>query len=837
MANSAATLSGKTVEVRGALGDTALANKAFTAPFTMRGGVGGSVRRFNMTGTVSNVTWKDLTFQMTGWPKTHDTTFYLNGGTYSGFVFDGCTFRHGYGAGLANFDTTSESLPENVRVNNVLTANTVSARYPLAFQDPAATGAWVEFFNRGAAVVHYRLGNSAVVAKVATIYSAATAYVPGDVVYNAGGANTYECLVASTGNATNNATYWALVGRRVTATLNSERSASFNPQSYTHIAIISESGAQQVNARTEIGMSEYLANAFAASGSANLSDVIIRNCEVQDMASAFKGLPSASTLAVLIDSRTRRVFMDQSAMTVKPGGALYVVRNSFGLPFARSGIAEALNGDARDPHGDTAQHFSQGTGTIGPLYYAGNRPYMQAVRAGVRSQGIFASDNNYNPSYDRVFAINNAFLGGAPNGLNSGEPGYPVGGAMIYGNTVVDVRDITAQTRMSFADILAGQHVYVGKSLSVGRIGVATYDQSLDLTGVTDAATVFANMPAALTATTRAALDAALTTVGPAAGMGAAATAGVIDWTTTDYAAVIKWAVLPSGVEWSDIPSQAINTMITLPLRRVLNRRTSQAVSPGAGVEWRSVAADGVTELQAWTTAGGTVAPDQFIQIRKQSSAVALTPVDFAITINGFAQTAVVTTAAAAPTVFHTQSGTGPYFRDLANATQANTTRMEFRANIYPTALPATSVKLFTQESLSCDLELMTTGTFRLGVKDGANVSVVAAAAGSGSFVINQWQEFVLDVNQATGIATLTNNGINVGSWSWTPTASPFFQTGREISLLGTTGGLNLAPAGWRVEFIECYFTTGGVRSLRKRVSGSATTVNANSWKLGGAAT
>ena len=343
---------------------------------------------------------------------------------------------------------------------------------------------------------------------------------------------------------------------------------------------------------------------------------------------------------------------------------------------------------------------------------------------------------------------------------------------------------------------------------------------------------------AAQTATTRASLEAALTTVGPAAGIGAVATANAIDWTTADHTQVILWQNIPSGAEWLDLPLQAINTMITLPLRRIINRRASQTVVPGTGVEWRSVASDGTTQIQAWTTTSGTIQPDQYIQIRKMSSASGLTAVDFAVTINGFTQTCVVTTISAAPSIFHTQSGTGPYFRDPANSTPANTTRMEFRANIYPTALPGSSVKLFSQESNSCDLEMTTGGNFRLYVRDGAATSVLAGVTAGTGYDLNLWQEIIVDVDHSAGAASISKNGSVVGSWSWAPTASPTFPTIREIAFCGTTGGANLLPLGWQVEFVECYFTTGGSRTLRKNVSGNAATVNADlPWKNGSNAT
>lgn len=788
MLNSAATLSGKIAEIQGPLGDIAITSKAMTTPLVIRGGAGGSVRRMSFNGTISNVTFRDLTHQMTGWPKTHDSTVMFNTCSLSGMRWESCTFRHGYGAGLVNLDPTA-NYPEYIRTDNVQTATVTSARYALTFQDPTATSAWIEFFNRGTDSVYYKIGDNTVVATT------------GDTL-------------ATTGTG-------------------STRSSSFNPQTSTHIAILAASGSQQINARTEIGMSAYLADAFNSSGSASATDVYFRDCEVADMANGFKKItPATSGDGVLMDSRTRRVYMDQSAFVVDPGGTLYVLRNSFGIPFARSGIAEANNGDARDPHGDIAQHFGPGIGTLGPLYYAGNRHYMENKRAGVDSQGLFVNSNNFTPSYNRVFSISDIYLGGAPNGITVGETLYPAEATMIYGATVVDPRDITTQTRLRFEDG-KNEQIYIGKSLAVGVVGNPLFDQSLDLTGTTNPATVFTDLTAAQTATTRAALETALTTVGAAAGIGAVATVNAVDWSTPDHTQVILWQNIPSGVEWLDLPLQAINTMITLPLRRVINRRASQAVVPGSGVEWRSVATDGTTQIQAWTTSSGTIQPDQFIQIRKMSSASGLTAVDFAVTINGFTQNCAVTTTSAAPAVFHTQSGTGPYFRDPANSTPANTTRMEFRANIYPTVLPGAAVRLFTQESSSCDLELTTGGDFRLYVRDGAATSVLAGVTAATGYALNQWQEIVVDVDHTAGTASITNNGSLSGSWTWTPTGSPTFPTIREISFCGTTAGNNLVPAGWQIEFTECHFTTSAVRTLRKNVSGDAATVNADAWRQG----
>lgn len=215
--------------------------------------------------------------------------------------------------------------------------------------------------------------------------------------------------------------------------------------------------------------------------------------------------------------------------------------------------------------------------------------------------------------------------------------------------------------------------------------------------------------------------------------------------------------------------------------------------------------------------------------------------------INWNATELVVTAVAAAPSVFHTQSGTGPYFRDPANAMPASTTRVEFEANVYiPAASTAATRNLFTQESSGITFELSSGNTIRFAVENGASTLMVSQATTGNTglpYLLDQWVKYGLDVEQ--GVVGVTNSGYirlyenSVLRWSynWTPTADAAFQIGREISFLGTTTGTLLMVAGMQVEYAEAYFTTSGVRSLRKSVSGNAATVNADAWKLGTNAT
>lgn len=791
MALGAATLAGKVAEVRGALGAVSISGLAPASTFTIRGGAGGSIRSLVFSGTCNRITFQNAPFQMTGWPRLEAQMVQFTTGSFDNLAFLGCSFRHGYGAGLADFDMTA-SYPEYARVDNVTNATTASTTIPLTWQDPARTEGFIEFFNRGTQAVYFTIGGAGVTTSVAT-----------------------GTIVAA--------------GTRV-------RIGNANPVSATHIAVISASGTQQINARTEIGMSAYLASCFSAFGNSVVGRLEIRNCTVRDVNNGIKGIGRPS-LAIVMDNDLDRIYQDIMAVPPAPGGAAYIFRNLLSVPFSRSGIAENLSGDARDPHGDFFQSFGDGGGTIGPIFVGGNRARRTARRAGVTHQGVFFSDNDISPSYSGIYVVSEHLIGGATNGISSGEAGFPVGDLMVWGATVVDGGDIAGGVSAVRLDTLSEGRAFVGRTIAQNYLksgGGFAREESILVSDATSAAALFPNSASIPTALTRAQIEAAWAAADAGTGLGMAATANAIDWNTADHTAVILWQNIASGVGWEDATSQPINSLVTLPLSRVKNRRANQTVTPGAGVEWRAVASDGVTEVQAWTTAGGTVQPDQYVQIRAQTSASGLTSVNFDITINGFLARTAVTTQAAAPSLFHTQSGSGPYFRDPANGVPANTTRMEFRANIYPTSTPTVIVRLFAQESTGCDLEILTNGDLRVTVEDGAGGAVLTNATATLGLSLNQWQEFAFDVDHVAGTATLTKNGVLAGSWSWTPSGSASFQTNREISFLGNSAGANLCPAGWQVEYAECFFTTGGVRTLRRRIAGNAATVNADAWKLGG---
>jgi hypothetical protein len=144
-ANTPATLSGKIVEVSGsnftqrtitgkdmiAVGDPVVirsANAASSIPSLLLDGI---TRGIDCTG---------LNFQMTGWPADYASCVVFNNGTFGAIRFNGGTsFRHGYGGGLANIDTSAD-LAEYDRVDNVQTATAASATYPLSCNTPFRPG-------------------------------------------------------------------------------------------------------------------------------------------------------------------------------------------------------------------------------------------------------------------------------------------------------------------------------------------------------------------------------------------------------------------------------------------------------------------------------------------------------------------------------------------------------------------------------------------------------------------------------------------------------------------------------------------------------------------------
>ncbi len=793
-ANSAAMLAGKIVEIRGSnFTQRTIANKDMIAAggrlWIRCADSASHLPSLSLSGTVRGITFSGLNLQMTGWPRNHGACVVFNTGNFGQLRFvNGCTFRHGYGPGLAPIPTGIE-LPEYERINNVRTATATSAAYPLTWKDPALPVGMIEFFNRGTQTVHVATGDAGVVATTASTACAA--------------------------------------GQRV-------RITGITPATATHFAVITASGTSEVNARAEQGIGAYLADAFASSGAADIADIAFRNCLFRDLGNAMKGIFKPLSIVVM-DCDFDRIYQDIIAVGPRPGGVGYFLRNIECLPFARSGIPEQWNGDAGDPHGDQYQMFSDNQGTIGPIYYAGNRIRPGALRSDVSSQGVLVSNNLVTPSYSGLYFISSMFIGGAPIGIAIGSPGFPITDTMIYGASVFDWRNPANTLPRINATATSDGSVYAGRTITGSLLeseGIIVSENVLSLNGLANAAGVFPNLAALPAATDRAGIEAALASAGQGAGLGAVATSDAVDWETTDPTAVIRWENVPSGVHWKRETQQPLNTPIVLPLRKVLNRRPSQSVSVAPDTEWRKLASDKTTELQGWTSAPGTIEPDQFIQIRRTSAADGSQTVTASVTINGFTQNVEIVTANI-PGLYLVQAATPGRYIDTVNM-PAGTTRITFRGKFFwPTGTMGNAQKPWALTNIGCDLETLTNG-WRVSVKDGTGASMYLGAPHRhiGSLVPDQWLDIELDVNHAAARAVLTINGISQ-TYPFDFASNGTFQSAARLSVIGAPNLGNNLPGG--VRFANLSVDLNGVRY--KTFSNVVATANSDAWKQGSAFT
>ncbi|OBV11211.1 hypothetical protein [Erythrobacter dokdonensis] len=788
-ANDAATLAGKIVEVAAPIAEAVnITNRDFSAagaPLTIRSANAGSfLGRLELYTLVRGVDFSGLNFQLTGWPKAFDACVQFGTGTFDQLRFvNGTTFRHGYGASLANIDTSAD-LPEYERIDNVQTATTTSATYALTWKDPAATQGMIEFFNRGANSVRVAVGGSDVVATGSS------------QLVNAGARFRFGGL---------------------------------NPTTATHFAVLATTGTSEVNARTEIGLATYLGSAFQAFGSASMQSIEIRNCLFRDLVNGAKGLGTPSSVVVM-DNDFDRIYADIIAVPPAAGGSGRFLRNIATIPFCRSGIAENLNGDAGDPHGDIIQMFGAGAGTISNVRIAGNRMRATALRTGVTQQGVFISDNDTNPSYADFVIISNTFVGGSTFQLAIGEGAFSARDTLVHGVSILDYSNVANPAPTVKIDTDQGGSVYVGKSI-YGQLVVFAeapqQDGNLRLPDAASPAAVFPNLGNLAAATTRAEIEAALATAAEGAGLGAVATANAIDWTTTDPEAVILWENVPSGVHWNPLTQQDPDTLITLPLRKVLNKRPDQPVSVTAGTEWRSVDTDGTTEVQAWTSSPGTIQPGQFIQIRGTTAASGGT-IMLGLSLNLFSQNVSVTSASI-PTAYLVRGATAGYFVDPANV-PSGTSRITFRAQVWLPSLSG-APRLFTQESTGCDLWVGSSGQLVANIEDSTGTAMIFSAnvAPDGTIVAETWHEIIFDVDQVAEEVRVTVDGV-LTTTAFTAASSGTFQTSREVSFLAQTAGAFAVAAGTRVANLEVDFNG----TLHKAISNDATTANADAWHRGG---
>jgi len=157
-------------------------------------------------------------------------------------------------------------------------------------------------------------------------------------------------------------------------------------------------------------------------------------------------------------------------------------------------------------------------------------------------------------------------------------------------------------------------------------------------------------------------------------------------------------------------------------------------------------------------------------------------------------------------------------FADPANV-PASTTRIRFRARLRWVPAPGAGVLLFAQESTGCDLTVSGT-VFRMTVEDGAGLAVITAFNTPVTIPTDGlFHTIEYDVDQVAQTATLTIDGTPFVK-AFTAAGNGLFQSSREVSMLGNTLGSANWPAS-DFEFLEVFFTTSGVETLRKRIQAS----------------
>ena len=541
-ANSDATLSGKIVEISGASFTVrSLGGRTFVPALTLRSANAASkLPGLGYTGNVTGLHLVGLNIQVTGWPSTNPCINF-NLWDLTNYWEIGCTFRHGYGPSGLDF-VTDYDYPEYGRPNHTGTATTTSQTIAVTWADPARNSGWIEFWSSGATDIYVKAGTDASIVATAA-----------DLLCPAGQRTRVQSGVS--------------------------------PQTATYLAVLAASGTPAFNFKTEIGLPTYLSNCYSSGGGASITDGRFIGNTYSDLSNGIKFLPDLLGKTVFMDNTARRIYQDviSNGWPKGPNAELHLYRNLFCQPFSRGGID--TDGDARDPHGDICQIFQ--ASQTGRVFSAGNRSLRQPLRSGAGNQGAHYWQGDGGIGYRDSYIINDLLFLQSNNGITMGgtnEYGY------IYGCTVLNPAAPVGTTgALVNVGITNNANSFLGDCI-INRIGTGSErlgksgNHLLNGGAITDRFPNFANL---FTATDRAGLEAALTETGAAAGKGAVATRGVIDWTTTDPDQVIKWALLPPGLAFSARLDQPVSSVVATVIRKIMGGPATMAISVAAGTEYQ----------------------------------------------------------------------------------------------------------------------------------------------------------------------------------------------------------------------------------------------------------
>jgi hypothetical protein len=794
-----ATLSGKSVLIDGDLGVMTFNALSMASPLTFYMTPGRTVGGVIFDGNVSKTIWHGVFFQGTGWTGGNVGRF--ASGVQDPHEFHGCTTRHGYTAALLDTPIDDRaSIPEIQKPQSSGTATTTSSRIALpAWNNDALSGGETKVQNNGAQTVYVKLGDGT---------------VTGDTsITNDDTARTW-IIAPGAGHTFDNL-------------------PSPHP---THLAVITATGTSDVTVDMQQGLSHFQRDGWTEGGG-----VTWPNGGPKFFGCTFLDLNNGARLklGVVMDCHFERIYQDLTAGASAGAVGSYFMRNTYRVPWSTAA-------DAQNPHGDVNQQSGQTVSAPREnCFFAGNVLLIDADAAD-NCQGFFHSDYNWNPNYVDFTYIANIMVNtpGHALAVGEGDTGEFAKDILVVGNTLIG-SSLNINTDVPLEIACDTNYAYAAWNIA-GKLATQ-FSQELvdsenyymqDTIGARSA--ILPNFADIATATTKAEMIAAVTPAGDAAGLGISK--DLIDWTTSDPAQVIKWQNVPSGAGWKPSLLVATGSVITTPLARILNRRAAQTVVPGSGVEWRKVATDGTTELQAWTSSSGTIEWHEYIQIRYTAAGSPASNGSATITINGIAQVHKHTTASNVPSVNWTVASGSPrtFIKDPANLA-AGTTRLDINLKFFMPTAPSAAFALIGQSTTALKFEVTTARKLTVQVKDSATNAVFTAAKtlkdSLGADVvlpIADWIDFSAVINHATGFVTVTINGVTHPALPFDTPGTGSQRSGTPI-MLGSeaTSGTVVWPAGTQVADVSIYRNG----ALHVSLPSDATSFNANSWQAGADAT
>lgn len=804
MANSAATLNGKIIEVTAPISTAIRFTGHAGASVALRSATyAAHVEMIDFAGAYDLIDLSNLHIWHRAWPRARDGIFKRELNSAIGELRAWNAFiHHGYGAAATPWDTADATLPEYAVQRIDVPADVTSTRYALNWNDPTNPYGGFLYVYGPVNPCYFALGDSTVVATasdtLAQPYTGGTPQSPG-----------------------------------------------WGGTAPTHIAVISPSGPQQFQAKVNQGINQYLIEMWEWVGSNLVQKYDFRQCWFDSLGNALKPGNTPGNKDFIVD---RCIFTAtyQDVFSYGADGAVDRVsftRNFCQVPFAyRTGLAFADVCDPADPHGDGLQIFSTSNATITDTIAAGNMWLPYKLRAGVMAQAdVFLQNGGAHPTYDNALLIGNLL------GTGGGNNDMVAGTGLAYGNTAFAAKVPTSETSLGARGTGTDGIGIIARNVS-GKYAIGSRTVQIENveTSPGTLTTLIEGWANAEVASGRAGALAELASkVGSAAeGLGIDVGKTMIDWTTADPLAVIRWDQMPGLAGFTRPAPAAPSTLTTSLVERAIIGPIARTVTPEAGVEWRwATTAAGVTSA-GWSSVAGTVTPDAgtyhvFVQIRFTSSATEMTIVSKGISIDGYTARMDLATQ---PATFFTTASTGPYFKDPAATTTPAMNSFVLREYFKVAAFGSPQTIAVIAGGAQLTVEIISAGAIRSSLRDGSNQVLISAAVSPENLIFaGVWHEVIISVSLATQEYFVWVDGVlgHAPTFALTPSAN--FQTGRNLYFLAdNTGGNELVGDVAALQFFrDQHITTPDVSGLTpyKTISGAAATVNLDAWKLGTDAT